>query len=235
VFFHGGGWVLGSLESHDPLCRTIAARSGRTVIAVDYRLAPEHPYPASVEDAWTATTWAAKRFSPLGVAGDSAGGQLVASVAIRARGAGLPLALQVLIYPATNYAFDTPSYLEHQQGAMLTAPLMRWFWSQYLKDPARAGEPDCSPLRVPDLTGLPRTLLLTAEYDPLRDEGEAYARRLEQADVPLTWRRYEGLIHGFVRMPALITRANDAIDEVASTVRSALRTEPASSSPAGSG
>jgi acetyl esterase len=223
VYCHGGGWVLGSLDSHDPLCRTLAARSGCAVIAIDYRLAPEHPYPAAVDDAWTATAWAAERFSPLAVGGDSAGGQLAAAVALRARDAGVALALQALIYPATDFAFDTQSYRDNADGMGLTAALMRWFWTQYLQDGTRAGEPGCSPLRVPELAGLPPALVLTAEYDPLRDEGEAYARRLDEAAVRVALRRYEGQIHGFIRMPALIDRANDAIDEVADAVRSALR------------
>jgi acetyl esterase len=223
VYCHGGGWVLGNRGTHDPLCRTLAARSGCTVIAVDYRLAPEHPYPAALEDAWTATEWAAERFSPLAVAGDSAGGQLAASVALRARDTDLALALQVLIYPVTNYAFDTQSYRENTEGPALTAAQMRWFWGQYLQDEARAAEPGCSPLQAPDLSGLPPAFVLSAEYDPLRDEAEAYARRLDQAGVPVRLRRYDGLIHGFIRMPALIDRADGAIDDVAAAVRSALR------------
>jgi acetyl esterase len=223
VYCHGGGWVVGSVVSHDPLCRTLAARSGCAVIAVDYRLAPDNPYPAAVEDAWRVTTWAAQRFSPLAVAGDSAGGQLAASVALRARDNGLSLALQVLIYPATNYGFDTQSYRDNTEGPALTAAQMRWFWAQYVQDEARADEPGCSPLRAPELARLPPALVLSAEYDPLRDEGEAYARRLDEAGVPVTLRRYTGLIHGFIRMPAVIQRANGAIDDVAAAVRSALR------------
>jgi acetyl esterase len=223
VYLHGGGWVVGSLTSHDPLCRTLAARSGCAVIAVDYRLAPDHPYPAAVEDAWTATEWAAERFSPLAVAGDSAGGQLAASVALRARDADSALALQVLIYPATNYSFDTQSYRDNTEGPALTAAQMRWFWAQYLQDETRADDPGCSPLRAPELSGLAPALVLSAEYDPLRDEGEAYARRLDEAHVPVTLRRYEGLIHGFIRMPAMIQRANAAIDDIAAAVRSALQ------------
>jgi acetyl esterase len=222
VYYHGGGWVVGSFDSHDPLCRTLAARSRCAVIAVDYRLAPEHPYPAAADDAWTATVWAAQRFSPLAVAGDSAGGQLAATVALRGRDAGLPLALQVLIYPATNHAFDTKSYRDNADRSTLTAAVMRWFWAQYVQDESRAGEPACSPLRVPDLAGLASALVLTAEYDPLRDDGEAYAQRLAEAGVPVALRRYDGQIHGFIRMPGLIDRADEAIDEVAGAVRSAL-------------
>lgn len=222
VLLHGGGWVLGSLDSHDPLCRALASRSGRALIAVGYRLSPEHPYPAAVEDAWTVTEWAAKRFSAIGVFGDSAGGQLAAATALHARDAGVALALQVLVYPVLNHAFDTPSYSEHGHGGGLTEPDMRWFWAQYVQDATRVHEPYCSPLRTPDLSGLPRTLVLTAEYDPLRDEGEAFAHRLEEAGVPVTLHRYTGLIHGFIRMAGVIDRSTDAIDEVAAHMRSAL-------------
>ena len=221
VYFHGGGWVVGNLGSHDPLCRTLAARSGCALIAVDYRLAPEHPYPAAVEDAWTATLWAAQRFSPLAVGGDSAGGQLAASVALRARDADLALALQALIYPVTDQAFDRRSYRDQTEGRALNAEQMTWFSDQYLTDEAQAAEPDCSPLRAADLAGLPPALVLTAEYDPLCDEGEAYARRLSEAGVAVTQRRYDGLIHGFIRMPGMLERATDAIDEVATAVRAA--------------
>ena len=143
----------------------------------------------------------AGRFSRLAVAGDSAGGQLAASIALRARDVGLALALQVLIYPATDRSFDSPSYRENADGHGLTAAEMRWLWSQYVPDEARAGEPDCSPLRAPELAGVAPALVLTAEYDPLRDEGEAYARRLADAGVAVALRQYEGLIHGFSACP----------------------------------
>ena len=227
VYLHGGGWVIGSLTSHDGLCRTLAARSGCAVVAVDYRRAPEHPYPAAVEDAWTATAWAAERFGPLAVGGDSAGAQLAAVTALRARDRGLPLALQVLLYPVTDFNFDTPSYREHGTGTNLTEATMRWFWSQWLPDAAAGAEPEASPLRAPELAGVAPALVLTAEYDPLRDEGEAYARRLEEAGVPVVLRRYAGQIHGFVRMPAVFDRAREAIDEVAASLRSALLAAPA--------
>ncbi len=226
VYCHGGGWVLGSLQSHDPLCRTLAARSGCVVIAVDYRLAPENPYPAALDDAWTVTAWAAERFPALAVGGDSAGGQLAAAVALRARDANLPLTLQALIYPATDYRSDTQSYRDNTEGPALTAAQMRWFWAQYVPDGARADEPGCSPLRAAELAGVAPAFVVSAEYDPLRDEGEAYAQRLGEAGVPVTLRRYEGLIHGFIRMPALIHRAREAIDEVAGAVASAIRRAP---------
>jgi acetyl esterase len=221
VWLHSGGWVLGSLDSHDRLCRALAARSGCTVVAADYRLAPEHPYPAAVEDAWTATLWASRRFPALAVGGDSAGGQLAAVTAVRARDRSLPLALQVLVYPATDAACDTLSYLEHGEVPNLTVQAMGWFWGQFCPDDRRE-EPEASVLRARDLRGVAPALVLTAEYDVLRDEGEAYAHRLLDADVPVTLTRYDGQIHGFLRMPAAIERANDAIDEVAEAVRTGL-------------
>ncbi len=185
VYLHGGGWVLGGLDSHDPLCRTLAARSGQAVVAVGYRLAPEHRYPAAVHDAWTAFRWAHERFAQLAVGGDSAGGHLSATVARRARDAGLPLALQVLAYPATDHGCEWPSYRQYTTGPAFHTAEMRWFWEQFLDDPSRVDEPDCSPLRG-DLSGLAPALVLTAEHDPLRDEGEAYAHALRAAGVPVT-------------------------------------------------
>jgi acetyl esterase len=223
VYFHGGGWVVGSLESHDRLCRTLAARSGVTVVSVGYRLAPEHPYPAAVDDAWTATHWAAARFEPVVVGGDSAGGHLAAVVALRARDQGLHIALQVLVYPVTDHAFDTASYREHGRGTNLTEPTMRWFWRHFLGDEQRGAEPEASPLRAPDLTGVAPALVLTAEHDPLRDEGEAYAQRLVDAGVPTTLTRYDGLIHGFLRMPAVLDAAGRGIDQVAEAIGDAAR------------
>lgn len=221
VYLHGGGWVLGSLASHDPLCRTLAARSGWTVVAADYRLAPEHPHPAAVEDAWTATRWAAGRFERLAVGGDSAGGHLAAVVALRARAGGPALALQLLLYPIADHGFDTPSYREHGTGTNLTEATMRWFWRLYLPDESLADDPEVSPLRAPDLAGAAPAFVVTAGHDPLRDEGEAYARRLADAGVPVTLRRYENQIHGFLRMPAVIDRARDGIDDVAAALASA--------------
>ncbi|HEX5192498.1 MAG TPA: alpha/beta hydrolase fold domain-containing protein [Solirubrobacteraceae bacterium] len=224
VYLHGGGWVLGGFESHGPLCRALAARSGAAVIAVDYRLAPEHPYPAAVHDAWTATNWAARHFHPIAVAGDSAGGNLAAAVALRARDAGLALALQVLVYPATDHGCSWPSYRENARGPAFHTAEMQWFWEQYLPDPSQAAESDCCPLRASDLSNLAPALVLTAEYDPLRDEGDAYARAMQAAGVPVQLQRYDGLIHGFLRMPAVIGRAAEALSLVADAVREALAT-----------
>jgi acetyl esterase len=222
VYLHGGGWVLGDLDSHAPVCRTLATRSGAAVVAVDYRLAPEHPYPAAVEDAWAATRWTAEQFARIAVGGDSAGGNLSAVVARRARDTGLSLALQVLVYPATDHGARWPSYRENRDGPGFRTSEMEWFWEQYLDDPARAAEPDCCPLRAPDLSGLAPALVMTAEYDPLRDEGDAYARALEAAGVTVALHRYDGLIHGFLRMPAVTGRADAALTLIAAAVRDAL-------------
>lgn len=225
VYAHGGGWVIGDLDSHDPLCRQLAAQSGCTVVSVDYRLAPEHPYPAAVEDVWTATRWAAERFSPLAIGGDSAGGQLAASVALRARDAGLPLVLQVLIYPATDH--EAPQESIAIDGPPLTWELMTWFWSQYVTDPASAADPDLSPMRAPSVQGVAPALVLTAEFDLLMPQGEAYARRLESEGVPAQLRRYDGLVHGFIRMPAVIERAQEAIELIADSLRGAMAEQQA--------
>lgn len=228
VYFHGGGWVLGSLNTHHGVCATLARRSGCVVCSVDYRMAPEHRFPAAVEDAWAATTWIAEHAEELGgvpgalaVGGDSAGGNLAAVCALRARDAGLSLALQLLVYPVTDADLDTSTYREFADGYFLTRDSMDWFWVHYLPDGDRF-QPDASPLRAEDLAGTAPALVITAEFDPLRDEGEAYARRLEEAGVPVTLSRYEGMIHGFFRMPGAIDKANDALAEAAGAIRGAF-------------
>ena len=221
VWLHGGGWVIGSLGSHDPLCRALAARSGCTVVAVDYRLAPEHPHPAALEDAWTATAWATKSFGRVAVGGDSAGGHLAAVVARRARDRRLPIALQALVVPVTDYSFDTASYAENGSGYALERQTMEWFWGLYARD-ASPDDPDVSPLRASDLTGVAPALVLTAEHDPLRDEGEAYATKLRESGVEVAHVRVDGMVHGFLRMPGIIDRADGAIDLVAYAVHAAL-------------
>jgi len=224
VYFHGGGWVLGSVNSHDSLCRTLAARCGCTLVSVDYRLAPEHPFPAAVDDAWSVTAWAAETFPAVAVGGDSAGGHLSAVTALRARDEGLALALQVLVYPVTDYSFDTASYGEWGTDTNLTEESMRWFWEHFIPADVAADDPRVSPLRASELAGVASALVVIAECDPLCDEGEAYARRLEEAGVPVTLSRYDGQLHGFLRMPALFDRSRDAIDEFAGAVRAALGT-----------
>jgi acetyl esterase len=227
VYYHGGGWVLGGLASHGALCQTLAARAGCTVLAVDYRLAPEHPFPAAVDDAWAALRYAAEQHAPLAVGGDSAGGALAASIALRARDAGLPLALQVLVYPVTDCDLETESYREHGEGTNLTTAQMRWFWDQYAPDPASRLGADASPLRAASLAGVAPALVLTAGHDPLRSEGEALAERLEHDRVPVTLHRYAGMVHGFLRMPAIVDAAGEAMLEIAAALRSALGAAPA--------
>jgi acetyl esterase len=233
AYFHGGGWVLGGLNTHHGVCATLARLSGCVVCSVYYRLAPEHRFPAALEDAWAATTWLAEHAEEVGgrpgahaVGGDSAGGNLAAVCALRARDSGLPLALQLLVYPVTDADLDTSTYREFADGYSLTAHSMGWFWDHYLPVGDRF-HPDASPLRAADVGGTAPAFVLTAEFDPLRDEGEAYARRLEEAGVPVTLCRYEGMIHGFYRMPAVIERANDALAESAEAVRAAFAALPA--------
>jgi acetyl esterase len=222
VWYHGGGWVIGSLVSHDPVCRTIAARSGWVVVSVGYRLAPEHPFPAAIDDCWTATLWAVRELGqPVAVGGDSAGGQLAASVALRARDADVPLVLQVLVYPIADADFARPSYVENAEGYGLTVAGMKHFWQLYVPEEADRMHPDVSPLRATNVAGVAPALVQTAEYDVLRDEGEAYAEALRAAGVPTTLRRYDGMIHGFFRMPAVLKQGNDALDEVAAALRAA--------------
>jgi acetyl esterase len=228
AYFHGGGWVLGNLNTHDVLCRALANRAGCILVAVDYRLAPEHRFPAAVEDAWAAVDWLSRHPSEvrgsdgrLALAGDSAGGNLAAVAAVRARDRGLGLALQVLIYPVTDHDLDTASYRANAEGYGLTREGMRWFWSHYLGDLAQGSHPEASPLRAPDLSGVAPAMIITCGYDPLRDEGEAYAERLRQAGVRVTLRRFEGQIHGFLRQRAIFDAASVAADEVGAELRKA--------------
>ena len=225
VWFHGGGWVVGSLDSHDRICRALCRRAGALVCSVDYRLSPEHRFPAALEDAWAATRWAGDEAAALGldparlaVGGDSSGGNLAAAVALRARDAGVPLALQALVYPVTDHRFDTGSYEGFADGYGLTREGMRWFWEQYLGPGGDGTRPEASPLRALDLRGVAPALVQTAEADVLRDEGEAYARRLLDAGTPATLTRYDGMVHGFLRHAGIIDRAHDALDEIAAAV-----------------
>jgi acetyl esterase len=222
VWFHGGGWVVGSIETHDGILRRLANRAGCTVVSAGYRLAPEHRFPAAIDDAWGAARWAAAELGTLALGGDSAGGTLAAVAALRARDAGIPIALQVLVYPVMDHSFETVSYGECAEGYGLTRQGMRWFWEQYLGPDGDGSAADASPLRAERLPGVAPALVLTAEYDPLRDEGEAYAERLREAGVQVTARRYDGQIHGFFRMPAVFGAAVEAIDETAAKVRAAL-------------
>ena len=205
IYYHGGGWVLGSIDEYDTVARKLAERTSCAVVLVDYRLAPEHRYPAGVDDSYAALKWVGDhiiditgREVPLIVIGDSAGGNLAAVMAIRARDRNGPsIALQILVYPVTDADFDRPSYTDPENQLLLTRDGMIWFWDHYLPDPSRRTEPDASPLRSEDLSGLPPTVILTAEHDVLRDEGESYYSRLREAYVSADLRRYTGQMHGF--------------------------------------
>jgi acetyl esterase/lipase len=232
VYFHGGGWVIGNLDTHDPLCRQLANAAGCVVVSVDYHLAPEHPYPAAAEDAYAATRWTAANAAVFGgdaariaVGGDSAGGNLAAVVALMARDrGGPPLVFQLLVYPVTDTpASDHPSYRENAEGYFLTRDMMHWFWNHYCKRDQDVADAYLCPLRAKDLGRLPRTLVITAEFDPLRDEGEAYAARLREAGVPVTLTRYHGMIHGFFGMGPLLDQGKRAVLEAAAALRTALR------------
>ena len=232
VFFHGGGWVLGGLETHDEICRTLANGAGCVVVSVDYRLAPEHRYPAAAEDCYAATQWCAAHAAELGadasriaIGGDRAGGNLTAVVAQMARDRGGPkLVFQLLIYPVTDVVRDRPSYRDNAEGYLLTAGDMEWFWGHYLGDaPQRGTEPYASPIRAKNLAGLPPALVITAEFDPLRDEGEAYGAALENAGVAAKVTRYDGMIHGFFGMGAMMDKAKTAVAEATGSLRMVFR------------
>jgi len=222
VFFHGGGWVIGNLESHDVACRALAEAGESIVISVDYRLAPEHKFPAAVDDAVTATQWVADNATSLGidaarlsVGGDSAGGNLAAVVAISARdGKGPALAGQVLIYPATDFAMAHPSHSEPETSVLLTHSVIRWFRDHYLTSAADIHDWRASPAKANTLNGLPPASVLTAGADPLRDEGNEYARRLQDAGVPVTHRSFPGQFHGFFTMGKLLQQANVAAADI---------------------
>ncbi len=230
VFFHGGGWVFGNLDSHDPLCRALANRARCAVVAVDYRLAPENKFPAAFEDAVAALRGVARLGRELGIdgtrlaaAGDSAGGNLVAVAAIEFRASGGPqLALQVLLYPVTDLAMTMPSYHRLGQGYMLTRERMLFFRDAYLRDTRDIDDWRASPLKARDLSRLPPALVVTASYDPLLDEGKAYADRLAEAGVPVTYRCYEGVIHGFLTMAGKIDAGKTGIEDIAGALRRAL-------------
>ncbi len=231
VYFHGGGWVIGDLETHDVVCRQVTAEAGVCVISVDYRLAPEHAFPAAVDDAWAATRWIVAHAAELGVdagrlavGGDRAGGTLAAVVALSARDAGGPaIGLQVLIYPVTDLAAESRSYADLADGYMLTRDSMRWFKAQYLARAADAADWRASPIRAASLAGVAPALVITAGYDPLRDEGEAYALKLRQAGVRVDAVCFGGMIHGFVPMGRLIDSAFRAVTLIAGSLRQALR------------
>ena len=230
VFFHGGGWVAGDLDSHDALCRLLCNASRARLVAVDYRLAPEHPFPAAVEDAVDATNWVAHHGNRLGIdpmriglAGDSAGGNLAAVVAHHARDTGRVLKHQLLIYPATDTRTDTPSYEENARGYSLEREGMQWFFDHYLPDPAHRTHPHVAVLHAPDFRRLAPALVLTAGYDPLRDDGRRYATALHDAGSPVLLQEHETLIHGFANMSGVSDVSRRAILEAGRRAGEALR------------
>jgi acetyl esterase len=230
VYYHGGGWVIGDLDTHDTLCRELANRSGCGVVAVDYRMGPEYRFPAAVDDAFAAARWVRKEASALGldasrlaVGGDSAGGNLATVVAIAARDAGnLPIAFQLLIYPATDMRRVHPSHTTNGQGYMLTSDTIRYFHDHYITDPQHDLDWRASPLLHKDLSRLPPALVLTAGYDPLHDEGLDYARALTEAGNRATCLCFERQIHGFITMGRVLDEANAAVALCAGELRRAL-------------
>jgi acetyl esterase len=222
VYYHGGGWVVGNIDEYDHLARKLANELHAAVANVDYRLAPEHPYPVAANDAWAALKWASEHMTeiagagvPLVVMGDSAGGNLSAVVAQKARDAGGPsIASQVLVYPVTDADLDNDTYTDPDNQLLLTRDSMLWFWNHYAPVPASRLNPDASPNRTADLTGLPPAIVLTAEHDPLRTEGEAYALRLRDAGVPVELHRFPGQMHGFFQLVGLLPGFTAGIDYV---------------------
>jgi acetyl esterase len=230
VYFHGGGWVLGNLDNSDGQCRSLTNAIGCVTVSVDYRLAPEAKFPAAAEDCYAATLWVADHASALGcdpkrvaVGGTSAGANLAAVVPLMARDRRRPaIAYQVLVYPITDGGMDTRSYHENAEGYFLTAGAMAWFWKHYINDDRDRSHPYAAPLNATDLSGLAPALVITAEYDPLRDEGEAYAEKLRTAGVPVTCTRYDGTIHSFVSMAPNLAVGQRAFEQIVRALRDAL-------------
>jgi acetyl esterase len=222
LYLHGGGWVFGSVRSHDDMCRSLCHRAGVTVVSVNYRLAPEHKFPAALDDCYAAFEWVAQQpgGNRLAVAGDSAGGNLSAALALCARDrGGPPLRVQVLIYPVINHNLDTASYHECAEGYGLLRDAMRYFWDSYLPRPSDALNPYASPLQAPSVAGLPPALIQTAHFDVLRDDGEAYAARLRRAGVPVQCTRYLAMHHGFVQFAGQYEHGRVALQEIADAIR----------------
>jgi len=233
AWYHGGGWVLGNLGGADGTARRLAVGAGCVVVSVDYRLAPEAKFPAAAEDCFSATQWIAQNASSINVdpskiavGGSSAGGNLAAAVSLMARDRGSPtIALQLLVNPATARDFTTDSYRENADGYGLTLDDAKWSWNHYLSSEEDASNPYAAPLVGKDLSGLPPALVITAEFDPLRDEGEAYARKLQEAGVPTTCSRYDGMIHGFFGMPVVFDKGEQAVAEASMALKRAFEAE----------
>ena len=232
VWFHGGGWVIGDLDTADATARNLTVGSSCVVVSVDYRLAPETKFPGPAEDCYTATQWVAQNAASIevdpgriAVGGDSAGGNLAAAISLMARDRGGPsIEFQLLVYPVTDRDFATRSYTENAEGYQLTRDTMIWYWDHYLQNDTDASNPYAAPLQDRDLSGQPPALVITAEYDPLRDEGEAYAQKLTAAGVRTTATRYDGMIHGFFGMGAVVDQGNQAMDQACSMLRATFDT-----------
>lgn len=231
LFFHGGGWVIGDLDVVDVPCRALAHQAECVVISVDYRLAPEHKFPAAAEDCYAATKWVADNGAEIGVdssriavSGDSAGGNLAAVVSQMAHAKKEPaIAYQVLIYPVTDATVSTPSYEENAEGYLLTKEGMIWFFNHYMTETTDRKDPLLSPLHAEDFSGLPPALVITAGFDPLRDEGEAYAAKLKEAGVPVQQTRYDSMIHGFLWLGGVLTpHYQQAVAEIATALKTAF-------------
>ena len=229
-WFHGGGWVLGNLETADATARHLAVGAGCVVVSVDYRLAPEAKFPVPFDDCYAATQWIVQNAasinvdpSRIAVGGDSAGGNLAAGICLAAKDrGGLPIAFQLLVYPVTAVDFSTGSYKQNADGYLLTMDGMKWYWNHYLSSDADASNPYAAPLAAKDLSGLPPALVITAEFDPLRDEGEAYAKKLQDAGVAATAIRYDGMIHGFFGMSAVLDKGAQAVAQASSALMAAF-------------
>jgi acetyl esterase/lipase len=232
VYFHGGGWVVGDLASHDYSCRALTNEAGCTVVSVDYRLAPEHKFPAGPEDCYAATQWVAKNAASLGsdadhiaVGGDSAGGNLAAAISLMARDRGGPrIRHQMLIYPVTDAAMDTPSQQEFTADGFVLSKLdMEWFWGHYLQNKKDGENPYASPIRAGNLKNLPPAHIITASHDPLRDEGEAYGEALKKAGNKVKVKRYEGVVHGFFSLQAVLDQGKTATHDLAAEMNASLK------------
>lgn len=237
VYFHGGGWTIGDITVADKPCRLLAASSGCIVVSVEYRLAPEHRYPAAVDDCYAAVLWVATNAAEIGadperlaVCGESSGGNVAAAVTLRARARRDPrIAYQALICPAADLRFETRSCSDYSEGYLLTTADLKWFRSNYVRSEMDVANPEVSPLLASDLSGLPPALIVTAEYDPLRDEGEAYAEKLIKAGVPVRLHRFEGMIHSVFIMAGVLDGAKDLYRELGASLSEALtgrRTSP---------
>jgi acetyl esterase len=230
AYFFGGGWTLGSLDTSDGVCRALTNAVGCVTVSVGYRLAPEHKFPAAIEDCYATTAWIAEHAAELdvdphrlAVGGDSAGGNLAAGVTLLARDSGgPPLAHQLLVYPNTDYLSDTPSLRENTDPLLFNTTSVDWYWRHYLNSPEDGSNPLASPLRAADHSGLPPATVLTAEYDPLRDQGEQYAERLRAAGVPVELTRYPGMAHGFFTMSGVLDAATAAVAHAAARLRAAF-------------